>query len=398
MRIGQFAKAHNIPLDTIRYYLDIELLVAEKRGGQYYFAETDSKDIEMILRLKGMNFSLSEIQRLLAVQRLSGANTDVFRNIYKTLLEKKKTEIAEELQRYTKLNGYLHETIKDMKDGGSQEIQILGIPFHALNLLACPECGASISVTDGSIIQNMIMDANIYCQCGYVAKISNGAYIDARSVRKKLVNGCPMPTKQEYLEMSTYSYVNFIYKGLTSLSDYIQRHVPMPKVILELDNCVGFFLMQHIENLPSTTLYILVDYDFDRLMDMKRNLEMYQNHTNFLFLCCDLDKLPLKAESVDVAVDYMMSRLYYEASNRLLHDKIKPLLSKDAVYFSSSLFHSQEVQKNKTFDRESILNTYKNAGLTLVETSQIGPAFNCDSMDPNVQNKELFQILIASKP
>ena len=90
VRIGEFAKKHRITQDTIRYYLDMGLLVSEKKGGQYKFTKADSEDMERIIELKSLDFSLIEIQKILTFQRLSGSNTDVFRNLYLPFLKNKK--------------------------------------------------------------------------------------------------------------------------------------------------------------------------------------------------------------------------------------------------------------------------------------------------------------------
>lgn len=115
MRIGEFAQKHSITQDTIRHYLDMGLLVAEKKGGQYKFSEADSKDVDKILELKQLDFSLIEIQKLLMFQRLSGANTDVSRNLYLSFLEEKKNEVANGLVKYNKMNTFIKDKILEIK-------------------------------------------------------------------------------------------------------------------------------------------------------------------------------------------------------------------------------------------------------------------------------------------
>ena len=58
MRIGEFAQKHNTTHDTIRHYLDMGLLITEKKGGHYRFDESDSWDLENIIELKSMGFFL----------------------------------------------------------------------------------------------------------------------------------------------------------------------------------------------------------------------------------------------------------------------------------------------------------------------------------------------------
>ena len=70
MKIGEFAKKHNITQDTIRHYLELGLLATEKKGGHYDFSESDSHDLIQIMELKNLSFSLNEIQRILTIQRI----------------------------------------------------------------------------------------------------------------------------------------------------------------------------------------------------------------------------------------------------------------------------------------------------------------------------------------
>ncbi|NLB22485.1 MAG: MerR family DNA-binding transcriptional regulator, partial [Clostridium sp.] len=41
MRIGQFAEKYKVTQDTVRYYIERGLLVASKRGEQFFFTESD---------------------------------------------------------------------------------------------------------------------------------------------------------------------------------------------------------------------------------------------------------------------------------------------------------------------------------------------------------------------
>ena len=51
MKIGKFAKKHEVTLDTIRFYMEKGLLVPSKKDSQYYFSEIDSANLEKIKKL-----------------------------------------------------------------------------------------------------------------------------------------------------------------------------------------------------------------------------------------------------------------------------------------------------------------------------------------------------------
>ena len=115
MKIGKFAEKHNITQDTVRHYLDLELLVTEKSGGHYKFSDSDSRDIKKIIELKNLGFSLSDIQKIFAMQRISGENTNSFRKFYLSFLENKTKEVDNIVLNLNNLNSNLKEKIYEIE-------------------------------------------------------------------------------------------------------------------------------------------------------------------------------------------------------------------------------------------------------------------------------------------
>ena len=58
MKIGEVAKEYGLSVDTVNYYVSLGLLVPQRRGSQRVFDERTRRDIEMILELREMEFSL----------------------------------------------------------------------------------------------------------------------------------------------------------------------------------------------------------------------------------------------------------------------------------------------------------------------------------------------------
>ncbi|MBK0151610.1 MerR family transcriptional regulator, partial [Bacillus sp. S74] len=52
MKISKFAEVNNVSVDTIRHYMDLGLVIPEKKGSHYFFDEYCQKDIELILEYK----------------------------------------------------------------------------------------------------------------------------------------------------------------------------------------------------------------------------------------------------------------------------------------------------------------------------------------------------------
>ncbi|WP_326907295.1 MerR family transcriptional regulator [Sedimentibacter sp. MB31-C6] len=405
MRIGEFAKKHGVTQDAIRHYLDMGLLVAEKSGGQYRFNEADSKDLDSIIDLKKLDFTLNEIQKILSIQRLSGTNTDVYRNQYLTFLEEKKKEIENEISRYDKVSLYLKDKIHKIKNEELNDRQNLGFPLTSLHILECPICHLTIDLSDGIIEKNMIIEANIQCECGYKGIVRNGIYIDETCVRTKMLNGNKMPSKEEYLDSSSHRYINFLYKGIASLIEYIKKYGQEPKYIIELDNCVGFFLLQYIETLPKDTVYILIDYDLNRITQLKKNLELYYNHNNFIFLCCDYHRLPIKKQSIDVAVDFWMTKTYAMGTGKLLVDKVFPLMKYNGLYTAAYPYFERDTKDNIKVSEEMkdylnkniILDKFKKSGISIMDTIDIGPVIEDNPFNIDTKGASIYQGILVGK-
>lgn len=402
MRIGQFAETYDVTQDTVRYYLERGLLVARKRGEQYYFTEADGRDLAKILELKNLEFSLNCIQDILMTQRLSGENTDVYRQRYLACLEQKQEQVENERVRYEKLGEQIREKILRLKSEQNLEGTHLGFPLSSLGLLSCPGCREPLTLAEGTFAEHMIMEAALSCTCGFKARIHKGVYIEDACIRPKRLGDEPMPTKEEFLASSSHTYVNHLYQTMAAMVKFLQAG-PKPNFILELNNCVGFFLMQYIQDLPASATYILVDHDLDRMMRMKQNLELYDDHRRFLFLCCDYHRLPLADGSVDCMVDNGMSRTYQIEAEEYLPSLLHHLLADGGIYISASMFFGENSRRDPAsipprgwYQEREILRRLTDAGLSVEETTQVGPAFQEGNISKDFIDMEIYQLIVRS--
>ena len=67
MRISEFAKLSGTPVDTLRYYDKIGLLIPAKANQQRVYTVEDLLKLKSIIKLKNLNFSLDEIASILAL-------------------------------------------------------------------------------------------------------------------------------------------------------------------------------------------------------------------------------------------------------------------------------------------------------------------------------------------
>lgn len=107
-KIGEFAKLTNIPVKTLRYYDEINLLKPEEIdlfSGYRYYSDKQKEDLEIILALKEAGFSLEEIKK----------NKDNYSD--EIMLKKKETLLREQerLDERIKKLDYLRNHIRDKK-------------------------------------------------------------------------------------------------------------------------------------------------------------------------------------------------------------------------------------------------------------------------------------------
>lgn len=325
MKIGEFCKKNNVTQDTVRHYIDMGLLVVEKHGSQYKFTEENSNDIEKIVMLKQLDFSLTDIQEMLCFYRLEGVRSGDFRDFYISLLERKKDKIKIEQQKLKEIEVQLKDRINEVKMNATDQLRTLGFPISSVSLLHCPCCRRMLDITGGTIERSMILEATFHCECGYMAAIEDGIYIDKVVAGKKK----KIPSKKDFLEVTSPKFINFLYNGTSALIEYIQNYTANPKYMLELDNCVGRFLLQYIDYLPKGCTYILNCHDKERLTTLKNNLELHQEHSNFIFFCCELDRIPIANSSIDIIVDHSMTKGYAKTTNQFLIDKVSPFLKEE---------------------------------------------------------------------
>lgn len=400
MKIGEFSKKNNVTQDTIRHYIDMGLLVVEKKGWQYEFSEEDSCDIEKITMLKQLDFSLTEIQEILCFNRIGGEKSDEFRNFYLSLLERKKDQIMKEQQRFKEIDFHLKDRINELKMYGLSEKKNLGFPLSSIGLLHCPHCKQPLDISDGTVEKSMLIEAIIHCECGYIAVIEDGIYIDKKAVRKKI----EIPSKKRFLEVTSPKFVNFMYNGTTTIIDYILNHGNNPKYIMELDNCVGRFLMQYIDYLPKGCTYVLICHDKERITSVKDSLVQQHVHSNFIFFCCGIDQLPIANASMDIIIDHWMSRIYAKATNKSVLDIVSPFLKEEGLLTGAyphigtkcKDFINIPLELRDYFNKNRILERLEELNYSQLDVAEIGPVMeNNPYIDMN--DKEQYLTLYAGR-
>ena len=116
MRIGEVSRRYHISVDNLYYYINYGLLVPPKPRGQYVFDETVLQDLEWILELKELNFTLREIHMLLSLKRISGLADSQDMEELKAVYEGKREFCLQEISRKQEIIRRLDEKIAALKE------------------------------------------------------------------------------------------------------------------------------------------------------------------------------------------------------------------------------------------------------------------------------------------
>lgn len=185
MKIGEFAKKYDIPVATIRHYLNMGLIVPEHDGYQREFTEVNCRELENIIELKGLGFQLDEILIVLNVHRCFNVNDEQLYDREIEILEGKKYQLYDQRNALTASIRKINKAIRQAEDNRRKLLEEqhskeekghegAGIPLKALGKLKCPLCGNSMNLLDANIFEGLIGSGELRCDCGYRASIRDG--------------------------------------------------------------------------------------------------------------------------------------------------------------------------------------------------------------------------------
>ncbi len=326
MKIGQFANKNNISIDTIRHYIDMGLIIPKKSGHLYKFDDRCKKDLDEIIKLKEMRFTLKEIKLIFILKRLGKMTKIQRQQWYKTFFQMKYNSIVENIDELIKVKSKLEEKLERLSVEEDENHSIIGVDFKSLSLLRCRKCNGEFILSDGNITNNKILNGVLKCSCNEELIVKDGILLSNSIVNKEYEEFSIIDyinnTKEEFLEnMCTcmeWAYKNTDFKNIEN------------KVVLELGSGFGFLIRTIYDELPENSIYILVDYDISRHRYLKKTLEKANCRKNLLFICSDFLEMPIKENSVDFVYDVVGTSYYCMENEDFLLKHIDKYIKDDA--------------------------------------------------------------------
>ncbi|HDR7287408.1 MerR family transcriptional regulator [Bacillus cereus group sp. BfR-BA-00331] len=286
MKIGKFGEVNNLSIDTIRHYMDLSLIIPEKKGGHYFFDEYCQTDLELIIHYKDLGFSLNEIKELFFYKNLAKSmnyEKDIFyQSLFKLKYDKMEQEIELLEKKRDKLKGVLHDLLLTNETSNT----IIGIDLSILHLLTCSKCRQKLILQDGIINNNQITEGKLICNCGEEYIITSGIITAGKSFKANERTSLE-DTISDYIHETDNAYLeNMLKEGEWAKKKLIHLDLNN-KLILDIGSGLGFFLRSIYEELPEDCLYIAVDRDFNKLLFLKDVLARKNPRRNILFICAD---------------------------------------------------------------------------------------------------------------
>ncbi|PFW82199.1 methyltransferase [Bacillus sp. AFS075960] len=378
MKIGKFGEVNNISIDTVRHYMDLSLIIPEKKGGHYLFDEYFQADLELILHYKDLGFSLNEIKELFFYKNLAKSMNYEKDTFYQSLFKLKYDKMEQEIEllekKRDKLKGVLHDLLLTNETSNS----IIGIDLSVLHLLTCSKCSKKLILQDGIINSNQIIEGKLICNCGEEYIITSGI-ITAGKLFKANERTSLDDTISDYIHETDNAYLENMYReGAWAKKKLIHLDLNN-KLILDIGSGLGFFLRNIYEELPEDCLYIAVDRDFNKLLFLKDVLARRNPRRNILFICADFLNIPIQNRSVDIVIDHSGTSNYsFEHDDFLLHE-LNPLFKPDCYLLSLFILF-------KNFSSNSQITNNFRANFTLSKVTKEIQNLQFQSIDESTSN------------
>ncbi|MGG0301654.1 MerR family transcriptional regulator [Bacillus albus] len=340
MKISKFAEVNNVSVDTIRHYIDLGIVIPEKKGSHYFFDAYCQKDIELILEYKWLGFSLNEIKQLFLYKNL-GKSLDYEKNIfYQSLFNEKYEKIEQDIVSLEQRKDKLKEVLNNLSLATEINNSILGIDLKVLHLFKCFKCNGNLILEDGIINKNQIIEGKLVCNCGEEYAITSGILAAGKLFevykRTSLVDSI-----SDYIHNTDPTFLENIQRGGEWAKKKLLQIDLNNKVLLDLGSGLGFFLRNIYEELPEDGLYIAVDRDLNKLLLLKDVIERKNIKRNIVFICADFLNIPIQNYAVDVVIDQSGTSNYsFEHENFLLH-KLNYLFKPDCYLLSSFILFNK---------------------------------------------------------
>jgi len=308
MKIKEFSNKFDLSYDTIRYYMKLNLINPQKVGGHYNFDQEDQSDMEEILSLKEMEFSLDEIKEILSFKRIGRMSNYQKNSYYQNLYQDKIKAIGKRIIELKDAKKALKTHLERLKEESDEKQNDLSLNLNLLNLFACPVCGSQLTLSAEKIENNRIYQGSLNCSCGEKILIREGILytkeIYSQKDHEKLFESDLLYHVTDYIKQTNSEFMDHSYQSLEWIKNRIDYSDLKNKVILEPGSGYGLLLRNIYDQLPQNTTYICVEHSSELNRYLKSLLELSAAGPEVIFLTAEMPNLPLQENCLDYLLDY----------------------------------------------------------------------------------------------
>ena len=326
-------------MDTVRYYMEIGLLLPRKSGKNYEFSDTDIEDMEFIVGLKQYQLSIHVLNEIMSLRRQLNSRDARITELIIRELKARRSEIAEEIASLQQMAASIDARLSAYSAQAPEPAR-LGLPLDFVALLRCPCCGGELNLEDTFIEKQEIISASAVCTCGCAMKIRDGViYTEEETPHES--NGLDgLKWWDSYIggqigKLDTrgtriVNTMNKCYSQLASwLKDSPKYQNGRKNVILTCGDNSGRFLLYHLMDTEAgkeflRTCTIIMYVSSAQVPErIKRLIASFDFCPKLVFIIGSSYQLPLARGCVDIYVDDNSSFLYFAAHRRSLPDRMQ---------------------------------------------------------------------------
>ena len=406
MKIGEFAKKYDIPISTVRYYIDENLITPKKNGAQYDFSKYNEFEMQILVDLRESAFSLEEMRQFVNISRVFDEKDPALYKELKALFNDKKARLTKQIHDIKSTLKTIDTKLSALESKEAVlttpcKVDALpgyknGLPLSFLPYLACPVCGSLPELDNVKLSGGMIISGDFKCSCGYEGRIEDGIiYVDQDIDLDQDPTFCddyflnPLapdnePIFYECFLSAPQNYLSINYKARSWMHETITNNIKCPNMILCPDMSSVFpYLYNNAEYFQDSTLIIMC-LSKKAITAIRKHIDILDSNLNIVYIVTASNRLPLRKKSIDLMIDCMGTFNYAFFFDRPLYEYIDPYFSDDASIVGCLSYYDPAAQSNRNIISEYkhamnpflTLNSYINAltshGYQIVEDKAIG--------------------------
>ncbi|MGM0438254.1 MAG: MerR family transcriptional regulator [Bacillota bacterium] len=339
MKISEFANEFGVSNDTVRYYMELNLLTPQKKGGHYFYDKKCKSQMEDLLELKEMGFSLKEIKNIFHFKRMGKLTTYQKNKYYQQLYQDKAKEIKKEIKNMEEAKKKLNKKIMELKAKDKKNNIRIGIDLSVLSLFNCPNCNNELKLSAQKVKENQVLEGSLTCRCGESLQIKDGIIYS-----KNYENKSEMIEEnhiEDYIKNTDSDFIDKSYESLEWLTREFKNQKITNKIIMEPGSGYGHFLRHIYDDLAEDTVYICIDNDPNLNKLLKKLLENTGEKKNIIFITAELPEIPIKENYIDVLVDFTGTSDYSFHNEDFLPESLDFYMKEEAVYLASFIIYER---------------------------------------------------------